>query len=955
MAAKKKETVQAKPKKESAGASTMRETAEKKLAQSPPANPDMKGQTSEKRIHELQVHQIELEMQADELRRTQLGLVESRDEYLDLYDFAPIGYLTLTDTALISRANLTIAMLLGVDRARLIKARFRAFIVPEDRETWDRYFANLQKSEKKLTATIRLRQGDTGLFTARLESIRLQSSGEQSIRVAISDISDIITAEKELKASGDQVRLQARMLDAVGDAVIAVGTDHRIIFWNTAATLTYGWKPEEVMGRSSVEVTVPEVSKEEARKIFSVLAKGESWSGEFQVRHRDGHEFPVHVTDSPVFDDEGSLIAIIGVSHDISKEHHDRDALQLNEENLLRAHELLEAVTKGTDVIIAVQDVNFRYIFFNQMYKEEIKRLTGKDLTLGTSMVELFKEHPEEQRNAMDEWNKVLHGANVNQLIYFGDPGKYRRAYHVLHTPIRDTDGKIIGAGEVAYDVTKEVQTEEKLRETQEYLDTLITYANAPIIVWDPQFRITRFNHAFEHLTGRTAQEVIGKPLDTLIPRKYLDASMDLIGKTLDGERWDSVEIPILHKNGEIRTVLWNSAAIFASDGETIVSTIAQGQDITLRKTVEAELRQRAADYAELNVTLQEEIWQRKESDSTLKNTLSLLHASLESTADGILVVNKQGKITSYNQNFITMWCIPEDMLAGGDDETIIKFILPQLKNPGEFNANVKDLYANPGRESFDMIEFKDGKIFERYSKPQKLGDMVVGRVWSFRDITDRKHAEEKLVASLQEKEVLLREIHHRVKNNLQLISGLLDMTRMRSPDDSTTAILTDMMLKIQTMAQIHTRLYESKQFGKISITAQFRDQITALSNIFSHKGHEIQCEMSPEEIFLPVDQALPCALVVNEVLSNAYKHAFKGRKQGKIEVSALLDDGRVRIVIRDNGVGLPDDFEGQSKNSLGLKLIRTLVQHQLKGSVQFTNRNGTEISMEFPVIAGGK
>ena len=79
------------------------------------------------------------------------------------------------------------------------------------------------------------------------------------------------------------------------------------------------------------------------------------------------------------------------------------------------------------------------------------------------------------------------------------------------------------------------------------------------------------------------------------------------------------------------------------------------------------------------------------------------------------------------------------------------------------------------------MIEFNDGKIFERYSKPQKIGDSVVGRVWSFRDITDRKHAEEKLVASLQEKEVLLREIHHRVKNNLQLISGLLDMTRMRT------------------------------------------------------------------------------------------------------------------------------------------------------------------------------
>jgi two-component sensor histidine kinase len=304
------------------------------------------------------------------------------------------------------------------------------------------------------------------------------------------------------------------------------------------------------------------------------------------------------------------------------------------------------------------------------------------------------------------------------------------------------------------------------------------------------------------------------------------------------------------------------------------------------------------------------------------------------------------------------MWNIPRVLLESGENKLVVNHLLPQLKNPEEFSANFKDCQSRPGHESFDMIEFNDGKIFERYSKPQKIGDSVVGRVWSYRDITDRKHAEEKLVASLQEKEVLLREIHHRVKNNLQLITGLLDMTRMRSSDESTNSILTDLMLKIQTMAQIHTRLYESKQFGKISITGQFRDQITALSNIYSHKGHEISCEINPEEVFLPVDQALPCALVVNEILSNAYKHAFKGRKQGKIEISALQENGRIRITVRDDGIGLPGKFDISRTKSLGLKLIRTLVQHQLKGSLTLKSQNGaengTEISIEFPVILAG-
>jgi PAS domain S-box-containing protein len=617
------------------------------------------------------------------------------------------------------------------------------------------------------------------------------------------------------------------------------------------------------------------------------------------------------------------------------------------------------------------------------------------------------------------------------------------------------------------------------------------------------------------------------------------------------------------------------------------------------RKKIESEYRLRAAEYEKMNVALNEEIRQRNLSDTTLKKTLSLLNATLESTADGIYVVDQQDRITGYNQNFMSMWNISPDLLESGENEMVMNHVLSQIKNPEGFLLSIQELEDHPGRESFDMIEFNDGKIFERYSKPQKIGDSVVGRVWSFRDVSERKHAEEAKIASeiryrrlfetaqdgilildaetgqivevnpflidmlgfsrdqflgkklweiglfkdivankdnfeelqrkeyiryedlpletadgrkiavefvsnvyvvndkkviqciirdntkrklaeealrqkneeldgyftntldllciadkdghfrrlnrewesalgyspaelegkwfldfvhpddmgaslgamselkagkkvlqftnryrhrdgsyrwiewrlfpagnlfyasardvterkkmtdlvegsLAEKETLLREIHHRVKNNLQLISGLLDMTRLRSSDAPTNSVLTDIMLKIQTMAQIHTRLYESKQFGKISITDQCRDQVTALSNIYSHKGHEISCEINPEEVFLPVDQALPCALVVNEILSNAYKHAFKGRKTGTIEISAVQVNGQIRITIRDNGVGLPADFDISRSNSLGLKLIRTLVQHQLKGTLTFKSQNGTEISMEFPVMIAG-
>jgi PAS domain S-box-containing protein len=139
----------------------------------------------------------------------------------------------------------------------------------------------------------------------------------------------------------------------------------------------------------------------------------------------------------------------------------------------------------------------------------------------------------------------------------------------------------------------------ESLRETNAYLENLINYANAPIIVWNPQFCITRFNHAFEFLTGRSESEVIGQSIEILFPPAFVEASMASIRKTITGERWEVVEIKILHRDESVRTVLWNSATLFAVDGQTPIATIAQGQDITERKQTEEKLRASEEDLRE--------------------------------------------------------------------------------------------------------------------------------------------------------------------------------------------------------------------------------------------------------------------------------------------------------------------------------------------------------------------
>jgi PAS domain S-box-containing protein len=502
-----------------------------------------------------------------------------------------------------------------------------------------------------------------------------------------------------------------------------------------------------------------------------------------------------------------------------------------------------------------------------------------------------------------------------------------------------------------ARDITDRKRTEEAMQETSEYLENLINYANAPIIVWEPGFRITRFNEAFERLTGRTAEEVVGEDLSILFPPGTAAGSMDYIRRAMAGERWEVVEIPILHRDGSVRTVLWNSATLYEPDGVTVSSTIAQGQDITDRKVMELEVARKAAELAEVNVELSAEIGHRKKAEEEARRALSILNAALESTADAMLVVDRSGRTTSYNQNFTTMWNIPDPVLHTLDTRAAGDFVSAQLRDPDAFLARLQEISDRPSRESYDMLELLDGRIIERFSKPQKVGNAIVGRVYSFRDVTDRKRTELEIIRSLEEKEVLLREIHHRVKNNLQLTTSLLDMTRMRTTDPGTGSILTDVMMKIQTMAQIHTRLYESRQFDRINMDGQIRDQIRALSSIYSKEDLEITVEINSSALSLPLDQAIPCALALNEIFSNAYKHAFRGRRSGTVKYSAGVEGGRIRFTISDDGIGLPRGFDLGKASTLGLKLVRTLVEKQLKGRLSMKRlKRGTEVIMEIPV-----
>ena len=291
-----------------------------------------------------------------------------------------------------------------------------------------------------------------------------------------------------------------------------------------------------------------------------------------------------------------NFLAILTISMDNLIKNHDLKKLNLT---LQKSEEIQRNLFEFGGIGIALYDLDGRILMLNQ---RAVRNLGGTDARqfLGKTLTDLF--------------GKEVGGAFVRRIRDVATTSKSREFedcvempngtiqwYSSVHTRLLDPSGNVTGVHVYAHDITEPRQAETVLRESNEYLENLLNYANAPIIVWDPQFRITRFNHAFEFLTGRSEAEVVGQSLEILFPPALVEASMTLIRKTLTGERWETVEIKIIHRDGSVKTLLWNSATLFTPDGQTPVATIAQGHDITERKKAEEEIKLRNEQLQALN------------------------------------------------------------------------------------------------------------------------------------------------------------------------------------------------------------------------------------------------------------------------------------------------------------------------------------------------------------------
>ena len=220
------------------------------------------------------------------------------------------------------------------------------------------------------------------------------------------------------------------------------------------------------------------------------------------------------------------------------------------------------------------------------------------------------------------------------------------------------------------------------------------------------------------------------------------------------------------------------------------------------------------------------------------------------------------------------------------------------------------------------------------------------------RQIAERKQAEEEVKASLREKEVLLREIHHRVKNNLQSVSSLLNLQARRIRNKAVLQALEDSRNRIRAMYLIHETLHQSEDLSRVRLRQYVAKLVKNLSRAYGSAGGRIGCDVRGDDPPLAVDEAVPLGLVINELLTNAFRHAFPDGTKGKISVAvSQIGEGEIELAVDDNGVGLPADLDVRDTETLGLQLVRDLAEGQLGGSVEVHRDNGTQFKIRLKGI----
>lgn len=422
--------------------------------------------------------------------------------------------------------------------------------------------------------------------------------------------------------------------------------------------------------------------------------------------------------------------------------------------------------------------------------------------------------------------------------------------------------------------------------------------------------------------------------------------------------------LDLLEKHSKTRGIQQKQFKLYQNDGlelpveVTLVSTNFEDKDailiifknVSLQNQLSKEMM-RAEIAEETNKKLAKEIKERIRAEKLLQEQFLRSNAIFDSSSNTLLLtLDTDFKVSSFNthcQNYF--WYMTENRIEKGDlfmsfygrlfSETDLRYfrrVLSWVKK-GE-SRQMESIFYSKGMERW--IELFINPIFDTEGKVTEISLVA-------HDITEKKKSENEIYESLKEKEVLLKEIHHRVKNNLQVISSILNLQSSFVKDEHTLEILDESRNRIRSMAMIHENLYRTTNFSSIDFKAYMENLSQSLISSYHIQRSRIHLRTEMDQVELVLDQAIPCGLLVNELITNSLKYAFVEKEEGEVFIGLKEKDGYVELRIEDNGVGLPGNFDLLKTDTLGLQLVSTLTE-QLDGQISVVSREGTKYLITF-------